>query len=88
MGRREVLPHLSAAAMIVNPNFAGAETEIVSPAEKRVRSWAETDWGSKFKVDVPLNEADAADYDALVLPGGDDKRRWNTSESGSAFGSR
>ena len=28
MGRREVLPHLSAAAMIVNPNFAGAETEM------------------------------------------------------------
>jgi putative ABC transport system substrate-binding protein len=25
---REVLPHLSAAAMIVNPNFAGAETEM------------------------------------------------------------
>jgi len=49
---------------------AGAETEIVSPVEKRVRSWAETDWGSKFKVDVPLSEADPADYDALLLPGG------------------
>jgi protease I len=49
---------------------AGAETEIVSPAEKKVRAWAETDWGSKFKVDVPLNEANATDYDALVLPGG------------------
>jgi protease I len=41
---------------------AGAETEILSPVEKRVRSWAETDWGSKFKVDVPLNEANASDY--------------------------
>jgi protease I len=49
---------------------AGAETEILSPVEKRVRSWAETDWGSKFKVDVPLNEANASDYDGLVLPGG------------------
>ena len=49
---------------------AGAETQIVSPAEKKVRSWAETDWGSKFKVDVPLNQANAADYDALLLPGG------------------
>jgi protease I len=49
---------------------AGAEIEVVSPAEKRVRSWAKTDWGSKFKVDVPLSEANPADYDALVLPGG------------------
>ena len=49
---------------------AGAETQIVSPAEKKVRSWAETDWGGKFKVDVPLNQANPADYDALLLPGG------------------
>ncbi|HZR16750.1 MAG TPA: type 1 glutamine amidotransferase domain-containing protein [Verrucomicrobiae bacterium] len=49
---------------------AGAETEIVSPAEKKVKAWAETDWGGKYKVDVPLEEANAADYDALVLPGG------------------
>jgi protease I len=49
---------------------AGAETEIVSPAEKKVRAWAEKDWGSKFKVDVALDEANPADYDALLLPGG------------------
>src|SRR6476660_5039302 len=49
---------------------AGAETDIVSPAEKKVRGWDETDWGSKFKVDVPLGQARAADYDALLLPGG------------------
>lgn len=49
---------------------AGAETYIVSPAEKKVRAWDETDWGSKYKVDVPLKDANAADYDALVLPGG------------------
>jgi protease I len=49
---------------------AGAQTEIVSPAEKKVRSWDETDWGGKYKVDVPLKEADPNDYDALLLPGG------------------
>ena len=49
---------------------AGAETEIVSPADKKVRAWAETDWGSKYKVDVPLDQADASEYDALLLPGG------------------
>jgi protease I len=51
-------------------NSAGAETEIVSPAEGKVKGWKHTDWGKKFEVDVPLSEADADDYDALVLPGG------------------
>jgi len=51
---------------------AGAETEIVSPVEKKVRAWDgdDMDWGSKFKVDVLLSEARAGNYDALVLPGG------------------
>jgi protease I len=51
---------------------AGAETQIVSPVEKKVRGWEgeEADWGSKFKVDVPLAEANARNYDALLLPGG------------------
>lgn len=49
---------------------AGAEAFIVSPAEKKVRAWDETDWGSKYKVDVPLSEANASEFDALVLPGG------------------
>ena len=51
---------------------SGAETEIISPAEKKVRGWEgeDMDWGSKFKVDVPLAEANARNYDALLLPGG------------------
>ena len=49
---------------------AGALTEIVSPADKKVKAWDETDWGKKFKVDVPLSEANAEKYDALLLPGG------------------
>lgn len=51
---------------------AGAETEIVSSVEKKVRGWEgeDEDWGSKFKVDVPLAEANARNYDALLLPGG------------------
>src|SRR5437762_3526401 len=49
---------------------AGAETQIVSPVEKKVRGWEETDWGSKFKVDVQLEEANPDEYDALLLPGG------------------
>ena len=51
---------------------AGAETEIISPVEKKVRGWEgeDEDWGSKFKVDVPLADATARNYDALLLPGG------------------
>src|SRR5439155_14934580 len=49
---------------------AGAETEIVSPAAKKVKGWDMTDWGKKFTVDVALKKADADDYDALLLPGG------------------
>lgn len=59
---------------------AGARIAVVSPAKGRVRGWKMTDWGDSFEVDVPLDEADAEDYDALVLPGGvanPDKLRMN-----------
>jgi protease I len=49
---------------------AGAKTVLISPAEGKVKGWKHTDWGKKFKVDLPLAEARAEDYDALVLPGG------------------
>lgn len=49
---------------------AGADTAIVSPEEDEVRGWNHTDWGGTFAIDVPLNEAQAERYDALLLPGG------------------
>ena len=49
---------------------AGAETRIVSPRSERVRGWNSTDWGDTLPVDVPLDEAQAQDFDALLLPGG------------------
>jgi protease I len=49
---------------------AGAAAAIVSPAGRRVKAWHHGDWGDDFDVDVPLSEARAADYDALLLPGG------------------
>jgi protease I len=49
---------------------AGAETFIVSPAERKVKAWNFTEWGDKFDIDVPLEQADPQDYDALLLPGG------------------
>ncbi len=49
---------------------AGAETKIVSPKDGQVKGWDHTDWGDAFAVDVPLAEANAEDFDALLLPGG------------------
>jgi len=49
---------------------AGAKTQIVSPKEDQVRGWNHTEWGDSLPVDVPLKSANAADFDALLLPGG------------------
>jgi protease I len=49
---------------------AGARTAIVSPARGTVQGWNHFEKGNSFNVDVPLSEASAAEFDALVLPGG------------------
>ena len=48
----------------------GAVTQIVSPRPERVRGWNHTDWGDYLTVDVPLDQASAQTFDALLLPGG------------------
>jgi protease I len=49
---------------------AGAETFIVSPANDEVQGWNHFDKAERFHVDVPVDQASADDYDALLLPGG------------------
>lgn len=49
---------------------AGAKTSIVSPAKGKVKGWQHTEWGDELPVDVPLAQAKADDFDALLLPGG------------------
>lgn len=49
---------------------AGAHTEVISPMPDRIRGWKIKDWGDSIDVDTPVAEADASDYDALLLPGG------------------
>jgi len=59
---------------------AGAQTDLVSPARGKVKGWQHTKWGDEFPVEVPLEQANPDDYDALVLPGGvmnPDKLRMN-----------
>ena len=50
---------------------AGATTAVISPGDaQQIKGWNHGEWGEQVKVDVPLAKARAADYDALVLPGG------------------
>jgi len=59
---------------------AGARTKIVSPRSGKVRGWKHTEWGDEVEVDVTLDHANEAQFDALMLPGGvmnPDKLRMN-----------
>lgn len=49
---------------------AGATVHLVSPESGTIKAWATDDWGDSYKVDVTLADADAGNYDALLLPGG------------------
>ncbi len=49
---------------------AGAEVHVVSPEAGEIKGWDEKDWGRPVRVDKALKDAKAADYDAIVLPGG------------------
>jgi protease I len=49
---------------------AGAVTLIVSPMKGQVQGWKHFDKADRFAVDMPLEEADAEFFDALLLPGG------------------
>ena len=51
-------------------DHAGAQTQIVSPLDGSVRAWKQLDPADTFEVDVPLKNANADDFDALLLPGG------------------
>jgi protease I len=49
---------------------AGFETVVVAPHEGEIRGWRHTDWGTPVKIDMTLDKASEAGFDALVLPGG------------------
>jgi len=49
---------------------AGAKTTLIAPKSGEVKGWQHTHWGDKFRVDLSLDRAKAADFDALLLPGG------------------
>ncbi len=49
---------------------AGAQTDVISPKDGKIKGWNHTDWGKEIPVDVNLKSADQNNYDALLLPGG------------------
>ena len=49
---------------------AGAEVHVISPEDGSIKGWDGDDWGNAVTVDKPLGKALVADYNALVLPGG------------------
>ncbi|HEX4346113.1 MAG TPA: type 1 glutamine amidotransferase domain-containing protein [Vicinamibacterales bacterium] len=48
----------------------GARVDVVSPQKRTVKGWRHMKWGDDVPVDCQLDSANAADYDALLLPGG------------------
>ncbi len=51
-------------------NTAGATLKIISPDQGLVNGWDGSGWGHHFPVDQPLGTALGADFDMLVMPGG------------------
>jgi protease I len=49
---------------------AGAEVHLVSLRSGTIQGFNHLDKGDTFKVDLTVKDADAGDYDGLVLPGG------------------
>jgi protease I len=50
---------------------AGAALKVVSTEQGLVNGWHGQAWGHYFAVDVQLSSALAADFDALLVPGGE-----------------
>jgi protease I len=48
----------------------GAEVDIVSLQKGKVKAWDTDHWSIELPVDVNLLDAEADDYDALMIPGG------------------
>lgn len=58
----------------------GAVVDLISPHTNEVKAWNHDKWGKKYKVNIKLDDANPAEYDLLLLPGGvlnPDKLRTN-----------
>ncbi len=48
----------------------GATVHVATPDGKAIKGWDKNDWGREAEADARIGDIDFADYDALVLPGG------------------
>ena len=48
----------------------GASVSIAAPEKRDIKSWDKTDWGDSVPADLKASDVKEADFDALVLPGG------------------
>ena len=49
---------------------AGHAVEVISLKSGSIKGWDKKDWGAPVPVDKTVDSANAADYDAVILPGG------------------
>jgi len=49
---------------------AGAKTTVASLEEGTIKGWDDGNWGESVTVDMTVENVNADDYDALLLPGG------------------
>ncbi len=49
---------------------AGIETVVASLEKGSITGWKDKNWGDAVAVNITLDEVDANEYDALLLPGG------------------
>ncbi|HVX39462.1 MAG TPA: type 1 glutamine amidotransferase domain-containing protein [Gemmatimonadaceae bacterium] len=49
---------------------AGAHPVVVAPKSGSIKAWQHDHWGDEIEVDLPLDQAKADDFEALMLPGG------------------
>ncbi|HEY5047792.1 MAG TPA: type 1 glutamine amidotransferase domain-containing protein [Rhizomicrobium sp.] len=49
---------------------AGATVKVASTDGKPIRGWDHKDWGRTSEADMKIADAKCADFDALVIPGG------------------
>ena len=54
---------------------AGAKTQVVSPAGKKVKGWNHKEWGNEVPVDISLDSANAGRIRRVALAGRSDEPR-------------
>ena len=60
---------------------AGARVDVITPKGDAIKGWSGGEWADSVDADLAVGNAEALDYDALVLPGGvinPDKLRTDT----------